>query len=103
MNPVESDREGENIESSLSWPIFREPRLGVLDFAHALSTSAIASISSRRTMPPPPTPPPGLVNAACPDSYARSWIKIDSYFPVFGQDEWGSIYIRDLYIWVSLI
>ena len=56
INPAESEREGDNIESSLCWPIFREPRLGALDFAHALSTSAIARVSGRRTMPPPPTP-----------------------------------------------
>lgn len=113
QNPDENKRDGDNIESSLCWAIFKEERYGSFDFVHAKSSAEIADKANKRTMPPPPPPPPAIVSSSPSssgstsasssrsDSYARSWMKLDSFFPVFDQDEWGALYLADLLVWVS--
>lgn len=104
-----------------SWPIFKDRPVGPFRFKHAVSAVKSANCSNQRTpVPFPDSPPcasgaPGIssgkasvnshVNAgpnlAPDDGYDRDWIKIDSFYPAWGCDEWGSLYIKDLFIWVS--
>ena len=102
LNPAEEcRRDGESILSSLTLPIFREQKLGAFNFKHARDSAKYAAHATRKTYPPPPSPPSQCVISQA-DSYIRSWIKIDSFFATWSQDEWGSIYISDLLVWVSL-
>ena len=101
LNPAEEcRRDGENILSWLTLPMFREQKLGAFNFKHARDSAKYAAHATRKTYPPPPSPPSQSVTSQA-DSYIRSWIKIDSFFATWSQDEWGSIYISDLLVWVS--
>jgi hypothetical protein len=105
LNPDERERDGDNIGSALSLPIFKEHKLGAFNFRHAAESAKEADVASRRTIPPPPRAPSPLpmeesiTNGV--DPYIRSWIKVDSFFVTWSQDEWGSLYITDLLVWVS--
>ena len=108
LNPDERERDGENIASALSLPIFKEHKLGAFNFRHATESAKEATVASRRTSPPPPRAPSpipvvpmeqSVTNGL--DPYIRSWLKVDSFFVTWSQDEWGSLYITDLFVWVS--
>lgn len=109
INPAgELERDGDGIASANAWPIFKDHKLGGFRFKHAIGTTDRAANSFRRSSIPNPDSPStpeltanGGPNGAPRDGYERDWVKLDSFYPVWSQDEWGNLTVRDLHVWVS--